>query len=181
MEQTQSFAYSRTFFYLRALLLLALYFVVVLFLALQTVTPAPWIAMIAAILVVHLLVVGLSPLLTQHVLTRSRIILRQGLYFRTIIPFEEAESIGPWDGTPKFGLRLSRARSILFVVGSAQNLVSVRLRTSRRFPFLLYLRAQTIVFDVGDRDAFLAAVEERRRALEPLPAYEAPILPAGPR
>lgn len=177
MEPPRAFRYGRTFFYLRALLLMVLFAAALLFLGLQTLTPGAWLGVIAGLLVLYLLVVGLSPLLTHHLLTRTRLILRQGWYFRSVIPLGDVEKVGPWDGEPKYGLRISLTRT-LFVVGSASNLVSVRLRTPRRFPQVFFLRAREIVFDVEDRDAFLAAVQHRQEVPEPLPARKVYVLPA---
>lgn len=177
MEPSRPFPYGRAFFYQRAFLLLLLIIVVLIFFSLQLQTPAEWIAVLATVLGSYVVVVGLSPLLTQHTLTRSRIILRQGWYFRAIVPLAEAESISLWDGVPKYGLRLSVARRTLFVVGSAHNLVSVRLLEPRRFPHVLFLSAKEIVFDVDDRDAFLAAVQQRQETREALPAHKVRALP----
>lgn len=172
----QEFAYGRGFFYLRAFLLLVLFTFALLFLALGTVTPSSWIAVIAALLVAYLFIVGLTPLLTKHVLLRSRLILRQGWYFRSIVPLEDAEAIGPWDGEAKYGLRIT-TRRVLYVVGSPHNLVSLRLRTPRRFPQVFFLKAREIVFDVDDRERFLAAVAARQTEATPLPARKLPVLP----
>lgn len=171
--------YGRTFFYQRALGLLAIGVLVLVILGVQTRTPPEWLVLIAAILLAYVTVVGMSPLLTSHQLTRSRIILRQGWYFRTVLPISDAESVGPWDGEPKYGLRLSLGSERLYVVGSRENLVAVRLREPRRFPQVLLLRAKEIVFDVDDRDAFLEAVAARVEAGEALPARKVPVLPAG--
>lgn len=179
--ERQEFGYARSYFYVRALGLLALCTFVVFFLAVQTVTPAEWLAVIGAILVAYIVIVGLSPLLTKHVLLRSRLILRQGWYFRTIIPLDATESIGPWDGDPKRGLRISSARHILYVVGSGENLVSIRLREARRFPQVLFLRAKEIVFDVDDRDAFLTAIEGRLSAGPATRAHKVHIPPPEKR
>lgn len=178
-EVRRDIPYGRTFFYQRALGLLAVSVLVLVILGVQTRTPPEWLALIAAILFVYLTVVGLSPLLTEHRLTRSRIILRQGWYFRAVLPLEEAESIGPWDGEPKYGLRFPLGGGRLYVVGSRENLVAVRLQEPRRFPQVLFLRAKEIVFDVDDRDAFLEAVAARVEAGEVLPARKVPVLPAG--
>jgi len=169
--------YARAFFYQRTVGLLSVFIIVLFILALQTQTPPGWLAGVAGVLFAYLFVVGLSPMLTKHTLTRSRIILRQGWYFRCIIPFSDAEAIGPYDGEPKFGLRLSPSRSLLFVVGGRNNLVSVRLRKPRRFAQVLFLTAQEIVFDVDNRDLFLAAVTERKAAGKPLPARKVLVLP----
>jgi len=175
----QEFGYGRGFFYLRAFLYVVLFAFAILFLALGTVTPPAWIAIVAALLVLYLLVVGLSPLLTKHVVLRSRLILRQGWYFRAVLPLEDIERIGPWDGEPRYGLKISTIRGILYVVGSGRNLVSARLREPRRFHQVLFLRAREVVFDVDDREAFLAAVEGRQTSAEALPAHKVLILPSA--
>ena len=177
VDGPRTFRYGRAFFYQRAVLLAALFAVLLAFLSFQTSTPAAWLSLIAAILFTYLVVVGLTPLLTHHTLTRSRILLRQGWYFRAVIPLADAESIGPWDREPKYGLRLSLSQNTLYVVGSAHSLVSVRLREPKRFPLVLFLKAREVVFDVDDRDAFLAAVEGRMAAPSPLPAHKVLVLP----
>ena len=177
----RDFPYGRSFFYLRAVLLIALFSALLLFLGLQTVTPPFWLGLLAAILLAYLGIVGLSPLLTHHTLLRSRLILRQGWYFRAVVPFSDVERVGPWDGEPKYGLRIGLLGRTLFVVGSKEGLVSVRLRAPRRFPGALFLAAREIVFDVGDRDAFLAAVAEPEASAEPLPAHKVLVLPPGRR
>jgi len=179
--EPRHFRSGRTFFYLRTFLLLIAFTALLLFVGIQTVTPQPWIVLLGAILAVYLLVVGLSPLLTRHTLTGSRLILRQGWYFRAALPLGDAESIGPYDGEAKYGLRLAIGRRTLFVVGSTANLVGFRLKEPRRFPQVLFLKATEVVFDVDDRDAFLAAVEDRVTASEPLPARKIPILPRARR
>jgi len=177
----RDFPYGRSFFYLRAVLLIALFSALLLFLGLQTVTPPFWLGLLAAILLAYLGIVGLSPLLTHHTLLRSRLILRQGWYFRAVVPFSDVERVGPWDGEPKYGLRIGLLGRTLFVVGSKEGLVSVRLRAPRRFPGALFLAAREIVFDVGDRDAFLAAVAEPEASAEPLPAHKVLVLPPARR
>jgi len=169
--------YARAFFYQRTIALLMVFVFLFLVLALQTQITVEWMAAVGGVLAAYLIIVGMSPILTKHTLTRSRIILRQGWYFRCIVPFSDAEGIGPYDGDPKFGLRLSISRSLLYVVGSRNNLVSLRLKEPRRFPQVLFLTAKEIVFDVDDREAFLAAVTERKAAGKPLPARKVPVLP----
>jgi len=177
VEPRRTFRYGHSFFLLRALLLASLFVGVLLFLSLLTSTPGSWLGLLAGLLALYLLVYGFTPLLTSHTLLRSRVILRQGWYFRCIIPFEDTEAIGPWEGAPSQGLRASLARRTLFVVGAPVNLISIRLKTPRRFAQVLFAAAAEIVFDVDDRDAFLAAVEERKTEGTPLPAAKIPILP----
>lgn len=175
--ERQTFAYGYTYFLLRALGTLIVAAAALLFLGLETIAPPAAIAAVAAVLVLYVVVFAVSPLLTRHTLTRSRLILRQGWYFRAVVPLAEAEAVGPFDGEPKYGLRITLGRRRLFVVGSSHDLVSVRLREPRRFPQALFMRAAEIVFDVHDRDGFLAAVEERVASGAPLPAAKVRSLP----
>jgi hypothetical protein len=173
----RTLAYARGYFYQRMVVLSALFSVALLLLVLGTPAWGPWLAIAGAAVAAYIVIVGLSPMLTNHTLTRSRIILRQGWYFRCVIPFSDAEAIGPYDGDPRFGLRLSPTRGLLYVVGGRDNLVAVRLKQPRRFAQVLFMTAREIVFDVDDREAFLAAVVERKAAGPPLPARKVPALP----
>src|SRR6266516_5900881 len=87
VEKRLSFPYGRTlvvgrFFALVSLIVLIA--VAVAFLPSLSIGP---VAFLAAILAVYFVLFAVSPLLTEHWVTRSRLILRQGWYFRTVIPF----------------------------------------------------------------------------------------------
>ena len=60
-------------------------------------------AIIGAIFAAYAIVFVLSPLLTEHWLTRSRLILRQGWYFRVVIPFTDIQEIGEADDAGRCG------------------------------------------------------------------------------
>lgn len=117
---------------------------------------------------------AVSPLFTTHWLTRSRIILRQGWYFRAILPLSEVVSLEPVDelrpGSTPLGIHRPLGQSTLYVTGGRAGLVVVRLAEPRRFWQAFGLRADEIIFDVADRDGFLTAVEERRGLLAPIQA-----------
>ena len=171
--EPRHFRSGRTFFYLRTFLLLIAFTALLLFVGIQTVTPQPWIVLLGAILAVYLLVVGLSPLLTRHTLTGSRLILRQGWYFRAVLPLREIEEAEPFEGRVPLGLRAPFGRGRLYATGSKVGLVSVRLRTPRRFWAVLGADADEIVFDVDSRERFLEAFRERQTSLAPVQAERA--------
>src|SRR6058998_984756 len=129
-------------------------------------------ASLAALLAAYLVLFTLSPLLTQHWITRSRLILRQGWYFRAVLPFSVIEELQAADDAIAFRTPLGISRPfgqpVLFVTGGRTNLVRVRLQRPRRFWQAFGLSASEIVFDVTDREEFLAAFEERRRLLPPV-------------
>ena len=126
-------------------------------------------------LAAYLVLFTVSPLLTEHWLTRSRLILRQGWYFRAVIPFSDIESISAADDAGRthvpLGIHRPLGQPALFVTGGRTNLVSLRLRRPRRFWQAFGLVATEIIFDVEGRDGFLAAFEERRSSLAPVQTH----------
>src|SRR5205814_2305290 len=120
---------------------------------------------------------GASPLLTEHWMTRSRLILRQGWYFRAVIPFSDIESIVRSEEASRtrvpLGIHRPLGQPALFVTGGRTNLISVRLRRPRKFWQAFGLTATEIIFDVDDPEGFLRAFEERRTSLPPVQAHSA--------
>ncbi len=171
VEKRLTFAYGRTLVTSRIFVLASL---AVLAAILITLTSSPISAVLglAALLAAYLVLFTLSPLLTQHWITRSRLILRQGWYFRAVLPFSVIEELQAADDAIAFRTPLGISRPfgqpVLFVTGGRTNLVRVRLQRPRRFWQAFGLSASEIVFDVTDRAGFLAAFEERRRLLPPV-------------
>jgi hypothetical protein len=161
-----TFAYGRTFVIGRLGFLVGLVALVALTMALTPSFPLLTAAILAVILVAYGILFVLSPLLTEHWLTRSRLILRQGWYFRAVILLADIESVSPADETSRRQVPLGIHRPIgqpsLFVTGGRTGLVSVRLRQPRRFWQSFGLYATEILFDVTNREGFLAGFQERR-------------------
>lgn len=133
--------------------------------------PIP-VALFGLLVAAVFIVFAISPLWTDHWLTRSRLILRQGWYFRSVIPMSEIESLGPIEEAnpllAPLGIHRPLGQPTLYVTGGRTGLVMVRLTQPRRFWQAFGFTASEIVFDVGDRAGFLAAYEERRRLLAPV-------------
>src|SRR2546430_16787995 len=176
VEKRLTFAYGRTLVTSRIFVLASL---AVLAAILITLTSSPISAVLglAALLAAYLVLFTLSPLLTQHWITRSRVILRQGWYFRAVLPFSSIDLLVAADDAGAFRTPLGISRPfgqpVLFVTGGRTNLMRVRLRSPRRFWAAVGLSASEIVFDVTDRDGFLAAFEGRRRLLPPVQSNRA--------
>jgi len=172
-----TFTYGRTHLIGRSFLLIGMTALLVIGVALSPEVPWLTVAAIATVLVAYLILFTVSPLLTEHWMTRSRVILRQGWYFRAVIPFSEIESISAADDAGRtqvpLGIHRPLGQPALFVTGGRMNLVALRLRHPRRFWQAFGLFASEIIFDVGDRDGFLAAFEERRSSLPPVQADRA--------
>jgi len=174
VEKRLSFPYGRTlivgrFFALVSLIVLI--GVAIAFLPSLSVGP---VAVLATVLAVYFILFAVSPLLTEHWITRSRLILRQGWYFRAVIPFSEIVSIQALDEygplQAPLGVHRPFGQPALFVTGGRTNLVSVRLTRPRRFWQSFGLGASEIVFDVLERTKFLEALDERRGLFAPVQA-----------
>lgn len=172
-ERRLEFEYGRAVFVQKGLLLLALWVLATILLASLSTVYILWSALLSAAIAAYALVFGLSPLLTNHWLTRSRLILRQGWYFRAILPLREVRSVRAFDGDAKVGLRGDLGGRTIYVTGSKVGLVALELVAPRRFWQILFLPADRVVFDVAARDRFLAAVGERSALLAPVQADRA--------
>lgn len=175
MDRRLSFGYGRTLVLSRGL-----FFALLLGLIAAAIAIAPaFDPLAAAALAVAVTVYGVvfvaSPLLVQHWLTRSRLILRQGWYFRAVIQLSEIESVDAADETGRsrvpLGIHRPLGQPALFVTGGRTNLVAVRLREPRRFWQAFGLEVSQIVFDVLDRPTLLAAAAERRGLFAPVQAH----------
>ena len=164
------FDYGHAVFVQRGLLLLGVWVVATILLASLAQVDVVWVVVVSGLVGVYAVVFGLSPLLTQHWLTRSRLILRQGWYFRQVLPLRELRAVVAYDGEAKVGLRGDLSRRTLFVTGSRVGLVAAELGRPRRFWQVLFAPADRIVFDVTTRDRFLEVVGARRELLAPIEA-----------
>ncbi len=163
-----AFGYAKAHFYTRAVLYGVLVAMSAALFRNPTEDMFPWYVSLVILLFALLLVFGISPLFTSHRLTRSRLMLRQGLFFRSVVPLMDIESAKVYDGEVRIGLALSLRSSILFVTSSKHNLVEIRLKRPKRFPQLLGFSANRIVLNVDKRDELLAALSERLTSLAPV-------------
>lgn len=132
-------------------------------------------ALLVGALATYLVVFTISPLLTDHWLTRSRLILRQGWYFRAIIAIAEIESLEVSDEADSrrvpLGIHRPLGRPTLYVTGARTGLLTLRLSQPRRFWQSLGLFASEIIFDVRDPEGMRRALNDRRRLLSPVQAH----------
>ena len=177
MEKRLAFAYGRALVLARiGLFAVAFGLVAVLLVTAPNVPIVPAALSLGFLLVAAVLFV-VSPLLTEHWLTRSRLILRQGWYFRVVLPLSGIVSLAAADESmplrAPLGIHRPLGQPTLYVTGGRTGLVVVRLEKPRRFWSSFGLQATELVFDVDDREAFLRAYEERRRLLPPVQADRA--------
>lgn len=175
MEKRLAFCYGRALIWYRIAAFAIIFAAFGFLLAIGPGFPAVAAIALGIVLGAATIVFALSPLATDHWLTRSRLILRQGWYFRAILPLADLESLRPAEDFSRLkaplGIHRPLGEPALYVTGGRTGLVVARLREPRRFWQSFGLRASEIIFDVADRDAFLRAVEDRQGLLAPVQAH----------
>ncbi len=174
MDKRLAYSYGRALAFSRLALFVVLYGALGVLVAIAPSVPLVPLLLFVAFLALATVLFAVSPLLTQHWLTRSRVILRQGWYFRVALPFSDVVSLAAANETTPLrvplGLHRPLGQPTLYITGGRTGLVLVKLRHARRFWSSFGLEATELVFDVGDREGFLRAYEERRSLLAPVQA-----------
>jgi hypothetical protein len=174
MEKRLAYSYGRALVVSRLVLFVIVFALVGTLIAVSPYFPVLSGAVFLGVLALALVVFALSPLWTQHWLTRSRLVLRQGWYFRVILPFADITSLeAVADAMPlraPLGIHRPLGQATLFVTGGRHGLLVARLDRPRRFWSSFGLEAANIVFDVSDPEGFLQAFAERRSLLPPVQA-----------
>ena len=175
MEKRLAFRYGRALVWYRFALFAIVFAAYGFLLAVSPSFPGILAIVLGAVLGIATIIFALSPGFTEHWLTRSRLILRQGWYFRAILPLAEIEGVRPAEDFSRLraplGVHRPLGQPTLYVTGGRTGLVVVRLREPQRFWQSFGLRASEIVFDLIDRDAFLMALGDRQRLLAPVQSY----------
>src|SRR5205823_2296165 len=158
-----SFAYGRAQAISRTLLVAGLTAALAVSVALSPSPPGLTVWLIGVIIAAYALLFVVSPLLTEHWMTRSRLVLRQGWYFRAVIPFSDIESIARSEEASRtrvpLGIHRPPGPPALFVTGGRTNPLERDTRLlGDRLGFHLQLNSQEDSVQVGVRDPQLAFV-----------------------
>ncbi len=148
---TYRFPYGRQQFAINLLLLLIL--LVLLPLMLLSVGEVDAVIMVGfSLLVLALLAIfGISPMLTAHEIDGDRLILRQGLQFKAVIPMRNIRDMRRVDAGPRrTGTWARTFGSTLYVTTRRYDLIQVRLKERQRFPWAMWKEADVVVFDTID-------------------------------
>jgi hypothetical protein len=155
------FDYDKKMFYFTTILLF-LSLILTLFVMLVIVpVDITWISIITILFISILLVFGISPLLTKHQIAEDKIILKQGLYFKAVVPLGNIRDVKSTDINAKIGIKFSLTKPILYVTTSKINLISIKLKKRKRFGYAWWKRADEIIFNVDDPKGFIKLVEEK--------------------
>jgi len=164
----EEYSYSRLYFQIRSAFYVVLLFSSALIFKGLSGDTLVWFILLVALLVGMLLIFGISPLFTNHWLTRTRLILRRGFYFRSIIPIKDIEKVEVYEGEPRIGLSLSTRSSILFLTSGRFDLLEIRLRKPKIYPQMLGLRARRIVINVDNGEMMLESLRSKIDLLAPV-------------
>ncbi len=117
---------------------------------------------VAAVSVLVVLVLGISPLLTYHTVEGGSLTLRQGWYFRASVPLREIASIEELEtGRTRTGVYFDVRGGHLYVTTQRHGLLMIRLANPRRFGMALGKKVDKIVFDTVDRSDLKRALGEK--------------------
>jgi hypothetical protein len=109
-----------------------------------------------------LLIIGVSPFITNHILTDTDLELRQGWYFRARIPLSNIDWIQIVEKGPmRTGVFFEVIGKALYVTTQRSDLFVVSLHDPQRFGFALGKKANQVYFDTMDRDLVLRIMADK--------------------
>jgi hypothetical protein len=151
----RSFPYSRRSFAFNMALIGAIVpATVVLMLAVGV--DLPYLGAFTALAFAVFVVLGLSPLLTEHEVMDRHLVLRQGWYFRGTIPIDQIARIARLSkGPSRTGVFFRLLTSTLFVTSRRTDLIELELKNKLKFTWALGKKADRVVFDVLDPEALI--------------------------
>ena len=173
MPSPVRFAYPRMQFLVRTLSLTALLVCILLF----TLTFADtlfWLSVFIVIFLLMIVLTNLTPLFTVHEVGEEGVTLRQGILFSTHIPFSDIETVERrTEPLWRFGIIRSRMRGRIVLASGNGGLVTITLKSRRRFRSLLFRSGSEIVIDLIRPEGFLGLVSERlaKVSLSPVDAH----------
>lgn len=163
----EDFPYPKGIFLIKAvqylIIMLAAVFILTIFKP-----PVIWFVLFFVLFFIPLIIFGISPLLTSHRLTKRRLIIRQGWYFKAVLAVKNIEEVVPVD-FGKVGIKSTPGRPTLYVTTSDTNLISIRLKD---WTFTMYVwgkKVDEFVINVENRNRFIEELSERIRSLQSSP------------
>ena len=109
-----------------------------------------------------LMTLGVSPLLTDHILGDYQLELRQGWYFRARVPLSNVRTMQLVDRGPmRTGVFFELRGDALYVTTQRKDLMLLTLKERQRFGFALGKNASRIYFDTIDRDVAIKRLVDK--------------------
>jgi hypothetical protein len=155
----RSFAYSKRSFVVN-MAFLGVLIMLTSFILLLTSIDLVYLAAILMLELALFLVLGLSPLFTEHEVQDGVLVLRQGWYFQARVPLLEIRKVNRLIKGPKrTGVFFRLLTSTLFVTTRRTDLIEVELLKKHAFGWALGKKADRIVFDVEEPGALIKVLE----------------------
>lgn len=155
----RSFAYSKRSFMVNMAFLGGL-ILLTSFVLLLTGTDVVYLVAILLLELALFLVLGLSPLFTEHEIQDGMLVLRQGWYFKARVPLREIRKVNRLlRGPARTGVFFRLLTSTLFVTTQRTDLIEVELQKKHAFGWALGKKADRIVFDVEEPGALIKVLE----------------------
>ncbi len=125
-------------------------------------TDPAWMAILASIIGVAVIIFGVSPLLTYHELTEDALVLRQGWYFQLRIPLDQITSASHLErGARKVGVSFQVIGSRLSVTTRRTDLMELVLDRGIRAVWAWGKRIDRVAFDTMDNERALREIRDR--------------------
>jgi hypothetical protein len=158
----ERFRYGRQQFLINMVLLLAL--VIMVPLVLVSLGGVDIIILSGMMLLVIMLIAffAISPMVTCHEIDDSSVILRQGWYFKAIIPLENIKGVRRIDQGPRRTGTWSRTLGDeLYVTTRRYDIIEVKLKETQRFPWAMWKSGNRVFFDTLDNSEIIRSLERR--------------------
>jgi hypothetical protein len=138
-------------------------------------TPLEWFLFFFAIFLTMLLVLGISPLLTNHTLTNRRLIIRQGWHLKIEIMLRNIKSVEAIEEGLK-GFVSAPDKNALYVTSTKFDQVSIRLKKSIRLTFAMGKLIDEVIICVENRSRFIEDINGSIQSLQSSPKVRKPSL-----
>jgi len=158
---TCRFPYGRQQFAINLLLLLILLAVLPLVLLSIGDLDAVIVVGFSLMILVLVAIFGISPMLTAHEIDGERLVLRQGLQFKAVVPLENIRDVRRVDTGPRRTGTWSRSfGSTLYITTRRHDLIQIHLKKRQRFSWAMWKEADVVVFDALDNPQLMKSMEE---------------------
>ncbi len=157
----ETFAYSKRTFFMNLVFIILLILFSSLLLLIGPIDLA-WLTLLLFLEIVVLLILGISPFLTDHQLSDNRLELKQGWYFKSSIDLQDIASVelNP-KGPSRAGVYFKVFESSVYIATQKGQVVVLRLKKPKRFGWILGKKAIRVVFDLTDPVRFLKIMETK--------------------
>ncbi len=147
----------------------AVWLMVILVLVPQEISPI--IVLTGIALTASVLVVGVSPLLTEHEIADGEIRLRQGWHVKLTVPVDRVKGLQRLERIEaKEGVLLDAFNRTLVMTDAKTNGMRLEIRDPVRVPSAFWKKVDVVIFDVTESERFLAEVTRCQRSLAPVAA-----------